>query len=55
MIDDMSIQELTEFNPQVAGELNALMRELSPGAAATQERVRRVIEEPNMHLCWNTF
>ena len=33
----------------MAEELNALMHELSPGAAATQERVQRVIEEPNMH------
>ena len=45
----LSIQELTEYGPRVTEELDALMRELSPGAAATEERVRRVIEDPNMH------
>ena len=45
----LSIQELTEYGPQVAGELDVLMRELSPGAATTVERVRRVVEDPNMH------
>lgn len=47
--DSVIIEELTEYEPQVAGELDALMHELSPGAAATGERVRRVVEDPNMH------
>lgn len=45
----MLIKELTEYEPHVTKELDALMHELSPGAAATGERVRRVIEDPNMH------
>ena len=45
----MEIKEIIVYSPQVVSELNALMHELSPGATATEERVRRVIEEPNMH------
>lgn len=45
----MTIKELTEFCPQVVMELDALMRELSPTATATEERVRLVVEDPNMH------
>lgn len=46
----MIIKEITEYGPQATRELDALMRELSPRAAATGERVRKVVETPDMHL-----
>ena len=45
----MNIREITVFSPQVVKELDALMHELSPGATATEDRVRRVIDDPDMH------
>ena len=45
----MEIQEITVFSSQIAGELDALMHELSPTASATEERVKLVVEDPNMH------
>lgn len=45
----MDIVEINSFSNKYVSELNALMRELAPGASATEERVRKVIEDPNMH------
>lgn len=45
----MNIIELETIREEYIAGLDALMHELSPGAAATEERVRRVIENPNMH------
>lgn len=46
----MQIIELTDYSGAYVSELDALMHELSPSACATEERVRKVIEDPNMHL-----
>lgn len=46
----MDIVELKSFSNKYVTELDALMHELAPGASATEERVRKVIEDPNMHL-----
>lgn len=48
-VEDMNIIELETFREEYIAGLDALMHELSHGAAATEERVRRVIEDPNMH------
>lgn len=45
----MDIVELKSFSNNDISELDALMHELAPGASATEERVRKVIEDPNMH------
>lgn len=45
----MDISELITFSQDYVKGLDALMGELSPGASATQERVRKVIEHPDMH------
>lgn len=45
----MEIKEIVIYSSQVVDYLNALMHELSPSAVATEERVRKVIEDPNMH------
>lgn len=46
----MQIIELTDYSEAYVSKLDALMHELSPSACATEERVRKVIEDPNMHL-----
>lgn len=45
----MEIVELTAFEEEYVRGLDGLMRELSATAEATEERVRMVIESPNMH------
>lgn len=46
----MEVMELTEYSEAYVSELDALMHELAPSARATEERVRKCIEDPNMHL-----
>lgn len=46
----MEIIELTTYSEEYVAGLNALMLELAPGACATEERVRKCIEDENMHL-----
>lgn len=46
----MEVIELTEYSEAYVSELDALMHELAPSARATEERVRKCIEDPNMHL-----
>lgn len=45
----MEIVELTAFEEEYVKGIDGLMRELSATAEATEERVRMVIESPNMH------
>lgn len=45
----MEVVELTSFSEAYVCELDALMHELAPGATATEERVRMVVDDPNMH------
>lgn len=45
----MEIVELTAFEEEYVRGLDGLMRELSATAEATEERVRMVIGDPNMH------
>ena len=45
----MEIVELTAFEDEYVRGLDGLMRELSATAEATEERVRMVIDDPNMH------
>ena len=46
----MEIKELVSFSEEYVEDLDALMGELSPGATATKDRVRKCIEDKNMHL-----
>lgn len=46
----MEVIELTEYSEAYVSNLDALMHELAPSARATEERVRKCIEDPNMHL-----
>lgn len=46
----MVIKELVSFSKDYVEGLDALMGELSPGARATENRVRKCIEDENMHL-----
>lgn len=46
----MEVIELTEYSEAYVSELDALMHELAPLARATEERVRKCIDNPNMHL-----
>ena len=41
--------ELTDYSEACVSDLDALMYELAPGATATEERVRKCIEDENMH------
>ena len=45
----MEIVELTDYSEACVSDLDALMYELAPGATATEERVRKCIEDENMH------
>ena len=45
----MEIVELTAFEEEYVKGIDGLMRELCATAEATEERVRMVIESPNMH------
>ena len=45
----MEIVELTTFSEEFVAGIDGLMRELCATAEATEERVRMVIESPNMH------
>ena len=46
----MVVIELTEYSEAYVPKIDVLMHELAPGACATEERVRKVIDDPNMHL-----
>lgn len=45
----MVVIELVEYSKEYVAGLDSLMQELAPGASATEERVRWVVEDPNMH------
>lgn len=46
----MEMRELSSFSKEYVDSLDVLMRELSPQAAATEDRVRKCIEDKTMHL-----
>ena len=45
----MEVIELTAYSEAYVSELDALMHELAPSARATEERVRKVIANNDMH------
>lgn len=45
----MEIKELVSFSEEYVGALDALMRELSPEAAAMEDRVRKCIADEGTH------
>lgn len=45
----MKVTELMEYSIEYVADFDVLIHELAPGASATEERVRKVVEDPNMH------